>query len=206
MNKIEKNITEAICKETLSLAVKIFEIKENTMKFELPTSRIVNRIGLTKDQATDFLQKFLEQGYFIKIDEKNAEGWTVTADYTKLIEMFNKSVEGNKLNTDQIRTKRAMGGKLGGFQQENRNSQINETLKKGFENGKWLRLCCASCGYFIQEITTYEGLRELEDKIVECPKNHHQNRFKQVGEHILFSSENTKILEIMKEKKVDSKV
>jgi len=201
MNKLEKHIIEATCKEASS-SINTKNIGFGNIELKLSSNKEFNKIGASYEQITEALKSFAKQEFFDKV-ENTPNGWLVVTSYQRLIKLLNKALEGNKLTAGQGRSKQILSNRVREIEINDKRSEFNKTLEEQFNNGKWLRLCCASCGDFIQEITVYNELIELEDKVIECRRNHHKNRFKLENEVIIFTSEDTKILELLKDKKFD---
>jgi len=201
MTKIEKSIIEAICREFNRVNMEASQTSEYFADFKLPSSRIINTIGTSFENATEIINSLVSEGYIKTVKVlADQSGWKLSVTPPKMIELFNQAVEGKKLTTDQQRLKKRLDNVVSTSLNLDSKQVAYGKLQKDFDEGKWLRLCCPACGDFIQEIREFEELRTLDCKEIECRRRGHKLRFKLDGNKIEFQSIDVEITPLLRDK------
>lgn len=199
MNKNERRVAEKICNRFTHTNTNVFGDSYDIREFEVNKAAFDN-IGLSYEQITDILSGFVEEKY-LSMAKREKDGWKVRVTIPRLEELYFKAIEGRKLSSDEVRQRKFFEIALKNHRTKELKNEMDNKVKKEFEGGKWLRLCCPACGDFIQEITDFKQLKELEGKEIECRRNKHKCQFNLEGNKIVFKSLGTEIIPLLREKR-----
>lgn len=199
MNKNERRVAEKICNRFTHTNTNVFGDSYDIREFEVNTAAF-NNVGLSYEQITNILNGFVEEKY-LSMARREKDGWKMRVTISKLEELYFKAIEGRKLSSEEVRQRKFFEIALKDLKTKELKNKANNKVKKEFEQGKWLRLCCPSCGDFIQEITEFKELKELGGKEIVCRRNKHKCQFNLEGDKIVFKSLGTEIIPLLREKR-----
>lgn len=210
MNKIEKTIVQLICKYIARHSEETKSIDNEIFSFDIPQRVVLNYIGSSYGAVTETLTKFKRESLIndckeinTSFDDIREKGWKIVFNPDQITKLYDRSVEGLKLKTEQISLKKSLQKWAYSLVQKYISNITESMIKKEFDEGKWLRLCCPACGDFIQEITTFKELKELEGKEIICPRHKHKLQYKIIEAGFDICSIDVDLIQLLKEKKVE---